>query len=280
MQVTPLYWRNIQNLWKRSLSVYTKNELSNIRNISPSIQLCTSSRGLQKRSTLNVPLMYSSEFSVLMNGTQVRCYAKGKDKKGKDRKSKSHISDEEMNEMIDVEQMHEDMANAVTQLKQDYIKHLSLRSSAGAIESIMVELEGDEYPLQEVAQVSRKSPKMLIISAVAFPQAAPSIVKAIQDSGMNLNPQQEGTTIYVPLPKITREHREGLARNAKTMFQKCKDRLRDVSNKYIKKSKNHTELSEDLVFQAQLKIRELADEHVAEAEKLMNAKQKELLNPN
>ncbi|XP_076062577.1 mitochondrial ribosome recycling factor 1 isoform X4 [Oratosquilla oratoria] len=233
MQVTPLYWRNIQNLWKRSLSVYTKNELSNIRNISPSIQLCTSSRGLQKRSTLNVPLMYSSEFSVLMNGTQVRCYAKGKDKKGK-----------------------------------------------GAIESIMVELEGDEYPLQEVAQVSRKSPKMLIISAVAFPQAAPSIVKAIQDSGMNLNPQQEGTTIYVPLPKITREHREGLARNAKTMFQKCKDRLRDVSNKYIKKSKNHTELSEDLVFQAQLKIRELADEHVAEAEKLMNAKQKELLNPN
>lgn len=64
-----------------------------------------------------------------------------------------------------------------------------------------MQLEGDEYPLHEVAQVARKSAQMLIINAAAFPQATPGIMSALEKSGMNINPQQEGTKIIVPLPK-------------------------------------------------------------------------------
>ena len=71
----------------------------------------------------------------------------------------------------------------------------------GGIDTLPVDLEGDKYPLNEVAQVSRKSPQMLIINSSSFPQATLGIMEAIRASGMNLNPQQEGTTIYVPLPK-------------------------------------------------------------------------------
>ena len=50
--------------------------------------------------------------------------------------------------------------------------------------------------------VSKKDPKRLVIDASAFPQAAANIMAAIREAGMNLNPQQDGLRIYVPIPKV------------------------------------------------------------------------------
>lgn len=207
-----------------------------------------------------------------------RNYAKSKDKKGKGKAAKAHVSEEEMEEVLNVEQMMSHFATIVESLKQDYIKNLSLRSSAGSIETLPVQLEGDEYPLNEVAQVSRKSPQVVVISAAAFPQALPGIVAALRNAGMNLNPQQEGTSVIVPIPKVTKEHRESLAKGAKTMFNKAKDQLREAQNQYIRKARNKEgKFSDDLLFNVQLRIREIAEAHMQEAESMMQAKQKELL---
>lgn len=65
----------------------------------------------------------------------------------------------------------------------------------------MVNVDGEEHTLQELAQISRKDPKTVVINMSVFPQAIPAAVKALSDSGMNLNPQQEGTTLYIPIPK-------------------------------------------------------------------------------
>lgn len=66
---------------------------------------------------------------------------------------------------------------------------------------LMVEFEGEKYPLQELAQVGRKNPQLAILNLSSLPDALQPVLKAINESGMNLNPQQDGTTIYVPLPK-------------------------------------------------------------------------------
>lgn len=54
----------------------------------------------------------------------------------------------------------------------------------------------------ELGQVIRKNPKTVIVNMIGFPQAIPSVLKAIADSGMNLNPQQDGTTLFIPVPKL------------------------------------------------------------------------------
>lgn len=64
-----------------------------------------------------------------------------------------------------------------------------------------MEFEGESYPLQELAQVGRKNPQLAVLNLASLPDAIQPVLKAIRDSGMNLNPQQEGTTIYVALPK-------------------------------------------------------------------------------
>lgn len=65
----------------------------------------------------------------------------------------------------------------------------------------MVNVDGTDHTLQELAQIVRKNPKTVVVNMAVFPQAIPDVVKAISSSGMNLNPQQEGTTLYIPVPK-------------------------------------------------------------------------------
>lgn len=72
----------------------------------------------------------------------------------------------------------------------------------GSIESITVNIDGTDHTLQEIAQIVRKNPKTIVINMSVFPQMIPEVLKAIAKSGMNLNPQQEGTTLYIPVPKF------------------------------------------------------------------------------
>jgi len=71
----------------------------------------------------------------------------------------------------------------------------------GSIETLPLSLDGKEYELQELAQIIRKNPKTIVINMASFPQAIPSAIQAINKSGMNLNPQQDGTTLFIPIPK-------------------------------------------------------------------------------
>jgi ribosome recycling factor len=65
----------------------------------------------------------------------------------------------------------------------------------------MIPFEGENYPLQEIVTVGRKSPQMMVVNLAALPQVIPSVLKAIRECGMGLNPQQDGTTIYIAVPK-------------------------------------------------------------------------------
>lgn len=68
-----------------------------------------------------------------------------------------------------------------------------------------MEFEGETYTMQEITQIGRKGPQLLVVNVSAFPQALKNVLKAINDSGMGLNPQQDGTTIFIPVPKYNLE---------------------------------------------------------------------------
>nr|CAG4644312.1 EOG090X0DUK [Lepidurus arcticus] len=202
------------------------------------------------------------------------------DSMGRLLEKKAHVElhDEDMEAVIDPNQVRESFQKHVDRLKDEYVKNLSLRSSTGAVENLQVELEGSKYSLQELAQIGRKTPQLLVINMSSFPQAIPGVLKALESSGMNLNPQQEASMIYVPIPKVTKEHRESLAKNAKILFNKCKDHIKDVQNGHIRTvKKQEKEVSSDVSFAIQQQIHEWAEAYTAQAEKLMAAKQHELL---
>ena len=126
----------------------------------------------------------------------------------------------------------------------------------------------------------KKIPKKLIIDASAFPQAAPNIMESIRQSGMNLNPQQDGLTIFVPIPKVTKEFREKLATGARKKLMECKDELRNIQNKYAKNVSERQlsdEVSEDDARAATALMKTITDSFISAADQLLVAKTNEIL---
>jgi len=187
------------------------------------------------------------------------------------------VNEAEMAELLDVAALRERLDAVLGRLRDNFVKQLSVRTSIGSIESLSVTVEGDAFPLNEVAQVVRKSATLLVINSAALPQACPDIVRTLQQSGMGLSPQQEGTTVYVQIPKVTREHREKLAKGAKAAFNTARDKLKDVQNNQLKVLKKNEQTSEDLLFSVQSQVTELTHQYVTEAEKLLKAKTADLL---
>lgn len=237
-------------------------------------------RYLRCENTVNL-INHQEKFSVpALNQTTVRNYAKGKDKKkdkGGKKPAKVEINEEQLNEIINLEQLNHQLQKSVNVMKDEFIKQLSLRSTTGAIETLNVHIDGKDFELQEIGQIIRKNPKTIVINMIGFPQTIPQVLQALQKSGMNLNPQQDGTTIFIPVPKVTKEHRENLAKNAKTLFIKCRDSIKDTQNNFVKKVKKQQEISIDLNHQIQNQIHAIADNYIQDAEKMLTVKQSELL---
>lgn len=212
----------------------------------------------------------------------VRNYAKGKDKKKEKGKNatKVQINENQLREIINLDSLNTQMDKTLETMKDEFVKNLSLRSTTGSIETLKISIDGKDHELQEIAQIVRKNPKTIVINMISFPQVIPTVLTALEKSGMNLNPQQDGTTIFIPVPKVTKEHRENLSKNAKILFLKCKDGIKDVQNNQIKKLKRMTEISTDENHSIQSQVTAIADKYITQAEKLLEAKQSELIGGN
>ncbi|KAG5680017.1 hypothetical protein PVAND_009550 [Polypedilum vanderplanki] len=245
-----------------------------IRNL---IRITTISRRLINENIVK-QCLFNENNSKTASIQFVRNYAKSKDKK-KDSKNpaKVVINEEQLANVINFNNLKGLMEKAVANMKDEFAKNLSLRSTTGAIDTLKVKADGKEYELQELGQIIRKNPKTIVINLIGFPQLIPNVLEALAKSGMNLNPQQNGTTVYVPVPKVTKEHREMLAKNAKAIFIKCRDGVKDAQNDYIKKVKRNSDISTDLNHQIQNQIVALGNTYIADAEKLLQLKQTELL---
>ncbi|XP_001602891.2 ribosome-recycling factor, mitochondrial isoform X1 [Nasonia vitripennis] len=213
-----------------------------------------------------------------ISASTITC-AKSKDRGGGKEKRKpkaSKLDLRELGELLDVDDLTSQMSQAIENMKADFIKNLTLRSTTGSLEQIPVKVDDKEYQIQELAQIARK-PKLIILNVSSFPTAIPHILKAIQKSGLNINPQQEGTTLYLPIPKVTKEHRENLSKNAKAIYIRYRDEIKDIRSKAIKNLKKRKDVSEDSIRRVQSQVEALSDKYVKEAEIVLETKQNELL---
>lgn len=226
-----------------------------------------------------MPAAHSSPALVIESR---RFYAKVKGSLPKDKKRdkpKIVLTDDELGSLIDVEDFKTSIQAVVDALKESYIKALNVRAGVG-LEELEVTFDGDIYPLKELATITKKGNNLVVLNLASLPDAIKPVLQSINGSGMNVNPQQEGTVIYLQLPRMTREHREILAKNARTLFTKAKEELTKVQNLHVKKAsslKGVAGYSDDLIFNANENIRFIAHKAMADCESLCQQKAKELL---
>jgi len=203
------------------------------------------------------------------------------DKKGKGKGKgggSMTLSAEELDGILDVEAYQSDMDRLTNSLQEKFIHTLSVRTSQGVFDNLQVKTEDGTFSLIQIAQVIQKSPQMIIIDATLSPMYLKDVKEALVNSGLNINPQQEKATFYVQVPQVTKEHRQKLAKNAKTLCEASKKDIRTIFSKYSKKINSSKEgRSEDIVKAAANMAKEMMDQTVARMEDMTAAKQKELL---
>ncbi|XP_012676649.2 ribosome-recycling factor, mitochondrial [Clupea harengus] len=210
---------------------------------------------------------------------QVRFYATKKSKaKAKGQASKVSMNTALGEDIISLEEVKGDMANVLEILKDEFSRSLNIRTSPGALDHINVTTKDGKFPLNQLGQISMKSPQLIVVNMTGFPEATAAATSALRESSMKLNPEVEGSIIRVPIPMVTREHRENLAKLAKQFSNKSKDSLRRVrsgAHSQLKKAKEG--VSEDTVRIIEKQIQQMMDTYAADVDKQLALKTKELL---
>ncbi|KAM9324920.1 ribosome-recycling factor, mitochondrial [Gastrophryne carolinensis] len=199
-------------------------------------------------------------------------------------KSKGHaqarvnINASLVEEVIDLKTVEQELKTALDSLKEDFNKSLNIRTSPSAFDHILVTTKDGKIPLSHLGQITVKSPRLFHINMSSFPESAAAAVNALRESQMNLNPELDGSLIKVPVPQVTREHRENLVKLAKQLTNKAKDSLRKIRTRAVQEvKKGKGTVSEDTIKLIEKQIQQMTDDTTTEVEKQLASKTKELL---
>lgn len=174
-------------------------------------------------------------------------------------------AEERMNKSLD------DLYNAMSQIR-------SGRASTALVDDIKVEVYGQAMPLNQVATVSVPEGRTIAID-VWDKSNLQEVEKAIQKSGRNLNPQNDGSMIRINLPEMTEETRKEMTKLAKQKVEERKVSIRNIrrdANDEIKKLKGEG-FSEDQVHDYQDQVQKLTDKMTTKMDDVYTNKEKEIM---
>ena len=173
----------------------------------------------------------------------------------------------------------ERMAKSVESLKTEMSKVRTGRAHPSLLDHISVPYYGSDVPLNQVANVGVGDARMLTVSTFEKNMVA-AVEKAIMQSDLGLNPTSAGTLIRVPLPPLTEERRKDLIRVVRAEAEKAKVAIRNIRRDAItdlKELQKEKEITEDDERRGADVIQKETDKHVAEVDKLLAEKEKDLM---
>ena len=171
------------------------------------------------------------------------------------------------------------MAKSIEAFKNELQKIRTGRAHPGILDQVQVEYYGSMLPISQVANVSLIDARTISVQPWEKGMGA-KIEKAIRESDLGLNPSSLGDLIRVPLPALTEERRKELTkvvRNAGEDARVAVRNLRRDANDQAKKLLKDKLISEDDERRAQDDIQKLTDRTIAEIDKLVQAKEAEVM---
>jgi ribosome recycling factor len=180
---------------------------------------------------------------------------------------------------LEVKKSAEDrMDKAVGTLKRELASLRAGKASASLLDRITAEYYGAATPLNQLANISTPDSRTILIQPWDK-GALQDIEKAIMKSDVGLTPSNDGMIIRLVVPMLTEERRLELVKVAKKLAEESKVAIRNIrrdANDSIKKLEK-TEISEDESKRYQDDVQKLTDKYIAESDKVLAAKEKEIL---
>jgi len=170
------------------------------------------------------------------------------------------------------------MSDSIGHLKKALLKIRAGKANPSMLDGVLVDYYGSMTPLSQVANVNTPDPRMISIQPWEKSSLEP-IEKAIINSNLGFNPQNNGELIIINIPPLTEERRKELVKKAKTEGEDAKISIRNVrkdSNDEIKKLKNDG-LPEDMAKDAEEEIQKFTNSFTINIESLIAEKEKDIM---
>jgi ribosome recycling factor len=178
-----------------------------------------------------------------------------------------------------VDALKKEMENTLEGLRKELTKVRTGRANTALIEGILVDYYGTKSPLNQLAALSAPESRLLVVQPYDK-SVMGAIEKAIYQSDLGLTPVNDGKVIRVPLPELTEERRKELVRHVKKIGEEyrvsARNHRRDA-NERVKKLQKDKQITEDDVRATQDRVQKLTDEYVDKIEKVLKAKEDELM---
>jgi ribosome recycling factor len=171
------------------------------------------------------------------------------------------------------------MERSIEAFRKELGKVRTGRASFSLLDGVKVDYYGTPTPLQQVGTLSVPESRLITVTPWDTKMIGP-IEKAIQGSGLGLNPSSDGKMVRIPIPPLTEERRRDLAKVVRKMGEDARVAVRNVRREAIEKLKDREkkkEISEDVVKRGQERIQKETDAHVKKIDEILKSKEQEIL---
>ena len=176
-------------------------------------------------------------------------------------------------------QYEEKMEKSVGALEKDFAAIRAGRANPHILDKIKVNYYGTPTPLQQVGNISVPEARILQIQPWES-SLIKEIEKAILNSDLGINPTNDGKVIRLVFPELTEDRRKELAKDIKKKGENAKVAIRNIrreANDAFKKMNKASEISDDEVEALEQDVQKLTDKYVANIEKTVEDKTKEIM---
>src|ERR1700730_5103845 len=139
------------------------------------------------------------------------------------------------------------MTRSVDHLEHELATIRTGRANPALIDRVVVPYYGTPTPLNQLAQISAPEARLIVVQVYDRGQMG-AVEKAIRDSGMGLNPANDGQVIRVPVPPLTEERRRESVRMVKQRGEEARVAIRNVRRDelhHIQQGERAGEIPED-----------------------------------
>lgn len=168
------------------------------------------------------------------------------------------------------------MDKAIENSKREFGSIRSGKASPNMLDTIRVDIYGQQMQFNQVASVTSPDPRSLIVTPYDKGQLK-AIEKAIRESDLGLDPSTQGGLIRVPLPSMNEQRRKELVKIVSKLAEDGRIGIRHARTDGREKLKKLDKVSEDQVKLAEKDLQKTHDEHMAQLESLLKAKEAEIM---
>ena len=170
------------------------------------------------------------------------------------------------------------MDKTVQSLKKDISTLRTGRANASMLDTIRVDVYGQQMPINQIGTVS--VPEARLISIQVWDETNVGFVdSAIKKSDLGVNPQIDGQILRIRIPDLTEERRKDLIKVLKNMGEKGKISIRNIrreANEDLKKKLKDKIITEDDNKNFEKSIQKLTDVNIENIDKILTEKEKEI----